>query len=370
MCVGAVGAVVALHFVPQADAADPGSSKVSVSADSAAQAAIKLKASLGSSYGGAYYDAGKRELVVNVTDLNDRIKTVVEKSGAVARSVRNSLTDLESAEGTLTRRASIPGTAWAIDPKSNRLVITADRTVSAAQWGRLEATVESLGAGTARLSRLAGSITPLAAGGDAILSDTGRCSLAFNVTAAGGQKGFMTAGHCGGQGVRWSDRTGVPLGVSRISRFPGQDFAFVPYNDPSADAPAAVNVGGGRSVRITRAADAAVGMQVMRMGSTTGLKNGQVTGLNATVNYPQGTVTGLIQTNLCAERGDSGGPLFTADGSALGIASGGSASCAPGDELTFFQPVTQALAAVGAQLVTARPGADEPRAAGGEAPER
>jgi streptogrisin D len=39
------------------------------------------------------------------------------------------------------------------------------------------------------------------------------------------------------------------------------------------------------------------------------------------VNYPEGTVTGLIKTSLCAQFGDSGGPLFSVS-IALGITSG------------------------------------------------
>ena len=63
--------------------------------------------------------------------------------------------------------------------------------------------------------------------------------------------------------------------------------------------------------------------------------------VNATVNYPEGRVTGLIRTNVCAEGGDSGGPLF--DGStALGLTSGGSGNCSRGG-IMFFQPVTEAL---------------------------
>nr|WP_276209732.1 S1 family peptidase [Amycolatopsis vastitatis] len=89
--------------------------------------------------------------------------------------------------------------------------------------------------------------------------------------------------------------------------------------------------------------------QVLRMGSTTGLHQGRVTALNATVNYPEGRVTGLIRTTVCAEGGDSGGPLFTRDGSAIGLTSGGSGDCRTGG-VTFFQPVTAALAAAGARI--------------------
>ncbi|GAA2990938.1 hypothetical protein Sfulv_00920 [Streptomyces fulvorobeus] len=50
-----------------------------------------------------------------------------------------------------------------------------------------------------------------------------------------------------------------------------------------------------------------VGQRIERSGSTTG----SVTGLNATVNYGGGQlVYNTIQTNACAEPGDSGGTTF------------------------------------------------------------
>ncbi len=69
---------------------------------------------------------------------------------------------------------------------------------------------------------------------------------------------------------------------------------------------------------------------------------------NATVNFAEGTVTGMIQTSVCAEPGDSGGPLF-ASNTALGLTSGGSGDCRTGG-VTFFQPVTEALQAFDAEV--------------------
>src|SRR5262249_14217643 len=87
-----------------------------------------------------------------------------------------------------------------------------------------------------------------------------------------------------------------------------------------------------------------------------GLHDGAVTGLDATVNFqsetdPAGvdTVTGLIQTDVCAEPGDSGGPLFTQEGSAIGLTPGGSGDRTSGGEASF-PPVTAALQATGATL--------------------
>lgn len=60
---------------------------------------------------------------------------------------------------------------------------------------------------------------------------------------------------------------------------------------------------------ITHAANAFVGENVPRRGSTTGIHSGRVTALNVTVHYSGGgTVRGLIQTTVCAEPGDRGPP--------------------------------------------------------------
>jgi streptogrisin D len=99
---------------------------------------------------------------------------------------------------------------------------------------------------------------------------------------------------------------------------------------------------------ITGAGNAFVGQSVTRSGSTTGLHGGTVTATNATVNYAEGRVRGLIQTNVCAEPGDSGGSLFSGT-TALGLTSGGSGNCTLGGT-TFFQPVTEALGVYGVSV--------------------
>ncbi|MEV3988562.1 S1 family peptidase [Streptomyces sp. NPDC049837] len=352
---GAVGIAAAAILLPNANASQSGPEPGQVtaktmSAASAAQVARQLGQSLGDSYGGAYYDAAKRQLVVNVADGDDAENRRVEQAGAVARPVQNSTGELTAATRTLSREAGIPGTAWALDPRTNQVLVTADRTVTGERWDTLESAVASLGKGMARIQKSKGEFKPFVDGGDAIFGGGSRCSLGFNVTTQDGQSGFLTAGHCTAASQEWADENGTPLGTVQQSVFPGEgDFGLVTYDDAGTEAPSAVDVGGGRKLEITQAAEAAVGQQVFRMGSTTGLRDGQVTGLNATVNYPEGTVTGLIQTDVCAEPGDSGGSLFTRQGEAIGLTSGGSGNCDVGGE-TFFQPVTTALAAVGARI--------------------
>ncbi|WP_043681303.1 S1 family peptidase [Streptomyces xylophagus] len=315
-----------------------------LSALAAGKLASTLGKDLGTDAAGTFYDAKTKSLVVNV--LDKAAADTVEAAGARARIVENSLAELTSARTTLEQDATIPGTSWATDPTTNKVVVTADRTVSGAEWTKLTKVVDGLG-GTAELRRTQGEFKPLIAGGDAISGSGGRCSLGFNVVK-GGAPYFITAGHCTEAISTWSDSSGSEIGTNEQSSFPGNDFGLVKYTSDVAH-PSAVDLYDGSSQPITHAADATVGEKVTRSGSTTQVHTGTVTGLDATVNYGNGDiVNGLIQTDVCAEPGDSGGSLFDGD-AAIGLTSGGSGDCTSGGE-TFFQPVTEALSTFGAQI--------------------
>jgi hypothetical protein len=160
---------------------------------------------------------------------------------------------------------------------------------------------------------------------------------------------FLTAGHCGNISSTWyanSSQTSV-LGTRAGTSFPGNDYAIIRYTG-SATHPGNVNLYNGSTQDIASAATPAVGTTVYRSGSTTGLRSGRVTALNSTVNYAEGSVSGLIRTTVCAEGGDSGGALFNGT-VAYGLTSGGSGNCSSGG-VTFFQPVTEALSAYGVSV--------------------
>ena len=237
-------------------------------------------------------------------------------------------------------RSGVAGISWYVDAKADRVVVTADTTVSRAELTTLRQAAGSY-AGALSVRRTPGVLTPLLSAGDAIYGGKYRCSLGFNVVS-GSTYSFLTAGHCGSLASTWytnSSHTTL-IGPTTGYSFPGNDYAIVRYDNASLTHP------GGFTV-----ADAFVGERVTRDGSTTGVHSGTVTALNVSVRYvghPGGTVSGLIQTNVCAEGGDSGGPLY--DGTkALGLTSGGSGDCTSGGT-TYFQPAREAANAYGVTI--------------------
>ncbi|MFF0023068.1 CAP domain-containing protein [Streptomyces sp. NPDC005496] len=328
---------------PHADATPVPAHLNSVEAQHLAQ---RLELRLGEDAAGAYYKPKTRELVVNVTDGGDA--ETVREAGAVPRSVAHSVKDLRRTASTLGR-TRIPGTAWAIEPRTNKVLVTVDASVKGRKWTALKGILKSV-KGTTKVQRIEGTFRPFVSGGDAIVSGGARCSAGFNATK--GNKAFLiTAGHCSRTGARWSEGTSSQrklIGTTVESRFPGDDFAVIRYDNPAASHPSAVDLYNGKQQPIRKAVDAFVGMKVTRSGSTTGVHGGSVLALNATVTYPQGRVQGLVQTNVCAEPGDSGGALFSGS-SAVGLTSGGNGNCRRGG-VTFFQPVTEVLSREGLKI--------------------
>ncbi|MFF8812552.1 S1 family peptidase [Streptomyces pactum] len=340
---GAAALAIAAVALPNAHAT-PASGPEPLSAAAAGDLATDLSAALKGSAAGSYYDAEARKLVVNVVDPAAAGR--VRDAGAEPRLVEHSLARLDAARAALKAKAALPGTAWAMDPRTNKVVVTADRTVTAAGLARLEKVAGSLG-DRVEVRRSAGAFRTFIEGGDAIWGGGGRCSLGFNVVKDG-QPYFLTAGHCTEAISSWSETQGGPeIGANEGSSFPGNDYGLVKYT-AEVEHPSAVDLYDGGTQAIASAGEATVGQQVRRSGSTTQVHDGEVIALNATVNYQEGTVEGLIRTTVCAEPGDSGGSLFAGD-TALGLTSGGSGDCTSGGE-TFFQPVTEALAAYGAEI--------------------
>ncbi|MEV2194975.1 S1 family peptidase [Streptomyces phaeochromogenes] len=256
-----------------------------------------------------------------------------------------SASQLKSANSSVLK-ADVPGTAWATDAKTGKVVVTVDSTVSKAEIAKIKRAAGT-NAGALQIKSTPGKINKLIKGGDAIYASSWRCSLGFNVKNSAGADYFVTAGHCtDGAGTWWSNSGHTTtLGSTAGSSFPTNDYGLVRYTNTTV-----AKEGTAGSVNITSAATPAVGTNVIRTGSTTGTRTGRVTALNATVNYGGGDIVyGMIQTNVCAEPGDSGGAMYGSNGVAYGLTSGGSGNCTSGGT-TFFQPVTEALSAYGVNV--------------------
>ncbi|MER5793124.1 S1 family peptidase [Streptomyces sp. NPDC001980] len=342
----------------------PGTSAVPFSSGSATEAGdtgAALVAKLGTARTAGSWIGADGKPVVAVTDA--QAAAMVKQAGAEPKMVSHSMNELKAATATLKAAPRVAGTAWAVDYKTNRVMVEADSTVSASDWSDLSRVAAGIG-GFVQMQRSEGTFTTRLNGAQPILSTGGRCSAGFNVTN-GTTDFILTAGHCGPANTIWFDEgqgNDQQVGTTIDTQFPGSDFSLIQYASGKAgDNADVVAIGNGQGVRITGAADPTVGQKVFRSGSTSGLHDGTVTALNATVNYPEGTVTGLVQTNVCAEPGDSGGPLFS-NGIALGVTSGGSGDCTTGG-VTFFQPVTRAMAALNVQLIVTKQAATGGQAA-------
>ncbi|MBO1331973.1 S1 family peptidase [Streptomyces sp. VRA16 Mangrove soil] len=266
-------------------------------------------------------------------------------SAHAAESQTFSATQLTRA-GAAVKSADIGGTAWAVDAKTGKVLVTVDSTVSQTEINQIKQEAGA-DAGALRIERTAGTFKKLIAGGDAIYGGQYRCSLGFNVQDSSGNYYFLTAGHCGEVASTWYSNSGhtTTLGTNVGYSFPGNDYALVKYTNSSI-----TKSGTAGNTDITSSGTPSVGATVYRDGSTTGIHSGKVTALNATVNYGGGDiVSGLIQTTVCAEGGDSGGSLYSTGGVAYGLTSGGSGNCTSGGT-TFFQPVTEALSKYGVHV--------------------
>lgn len=312
-------------------------------ADRQAALADTLNKRLGARTAGAYLDRSGKA-VVTVTNAADA--ATVRAAGATPKTVSRSGAQLTAITSKLSRSVRTAGTGWAVDPATDQVVVWADSTVTGKRLSSLRAATRAFGSAT-RVERIPGKLSKLIAGGDAIYGGGARCSLGFNVRS-GSTDYFLTAGHCTDIVSTWALSNGTTLGTRSGTSFPTNDYGIVRYTNSSVAKTGGVNLYNGSTRDITGAADPVVGQSVQRSGSTTGLHSGTVTALNATVNYAEGTVFGMIQTTVCAEPGDSGGALFSG-GTALGLTSGGSGNCSSGGT-TFFQPVVEALNAYGVSV--------------------
>lgn len=289
---------------------------------------------------GSFIDRATGRLVVNVTGSGaaDRVRS----TDARARVVERSMQRLGEIQRTLQRRA-VTGTTLAVDVRSNTVEVTVPEGASGPGAHAFVQRAKSFGDAVEVTRAAAAPRTQALYGGEAITGGGSRCSAGFVTT--GGY--LLTAGHCTDAVSSWSSDDGY-VGPSVDASFPGNDYGLIRIEGSVTAVGEVIDDGG--TTDITSAGSPPVGTYVCKTGSTTGTTCGSILAYNTTVNYPSGTVSGLIETDVCTKGGDSGGPLF--DGStAVGLVSGGTnIGCSSSSFRAYFQPVEEALAAYGLSL--------------------
>lgn len=325
-----------------------------------------LRNALGRDFAGAWVrGADSATLTVATTDAAD--VPSIEAKGARALVVRHTLRQLDAALARLDRVAI--GAAAAAVPVRFVDVRTNALTLQTAKPAAATALVAAAGLDPSlvRIEKSAEQPRPLhdIRGGDAYyMNGSGRCSVGFAITK-GTQQGFATAGHCGRPGTTTTGFNQVAQGSFQASTFPGRDTAWVAANTNWTSTPYVKGSSG--NVQVTGSTQAAVGASICRSGSTTGWHCGTIQQHNTSVTYPEGTISGVTRTSVCAEPGDSGGS-FISGSQAQGVTSGGSGDCRSGGT-TFHQPINPLLQAYGLTLKTTSddpgPGPGDPGEPGG-----
>ncbi|MER6948103.1 S1 family peptidase [Nonomuraea sp. NPDC000554] len=312
-------------------------------------AAPGLRKKLADRYAGAWYEGPESAFVVASVDKADT--GAIATAGAQARIVTRTLAQLTAVKDGLDRASAPPATVygWAITPQANSVTVQAADPAAAQSWVAASG-VDAAAVTVEQASERPGLFYDIR-GGDAyyIPSKGYRCSIGF-AARRGTQVGFTSAGHCGSVGDATTGYNQVAQGTFQISSFPGNDYSWVATNS-NWTAPGVVNGYSAGILPVRGSAVTQVGGAVCRSGSTTQWHCGTVQALNSTVNYPEGTVSGLTRTNVCAEPGDSGGAFISGD-QAQGMTSGGSGNCSSGGT-TYFQPIGEILSAAGLTLITA-----------------
>ncbi|RSN29502.1 serine protease [Amycolatopsis sp. WAC 01416] len=304
----------------------------------------------GAAFGGAWFDPARGALVVGVTD--PAAAAAVRQAGAEPTAVAISAARLDAAKAeidssTKTRPAPAAVSGWRADPRSGSVVVAVRPGAHGSDVDEFLARARKSGPVTVVTAPKAEPFAAGTVGGDPYyINGNTRCSIGFSVHG-----GFVSAGHCGGNGSPVVGWDGSAMGSFAGSSFPGNDYAFIRIGNGWWTAPVVLGWGTVSDALVRGSWVAPVGTSVCRSGSTTHWHCGTVLGHNETVNYSQGAVHQMTRTNVCAEPGDSGGSFITGD-QAQGVTSGGWGNCGSGGE-TWFQPVNEILQTYGLSLVTA-----------------
>ncbi len=335
----------------------------------ASEAEAAAKASLGDRYGGTWIERGSDGLFYTVVASTD-VSVDVPVANVVIRKAQFSLAQLDDAMGmlngalsTLRNSRSNPVNldglhTWYVDVQSNNVVLTVAKGYEDAAYNLVA--LSGADAKLIRIERSQGKPSPALSravyGGREYGTGNGLCSIGFAVTR-GATKGFVTAGHCGTARATVSI-SGENVGTVQGSSFPTNDYGWANVRADDSLRSFVYRYNGNKVVNIVGSTEAASGASICRSGFASGYRCGTVGSKNVTVNYPDGAVFQLTQSNACLTQGDSGGSWITPGGQAQGVSSGGgldnsspATNCSFSDPASYFQKVNEILSAYGLSLV-------------------
>lgn len=338
--------------------------------------ATGLRRSLGAGFGGAWIDhANGGRLTVAVAGATAAGATARVHSAAAAAdaagatttvTVRRSLAELHALSDRLghriaqANRGAAHGLQSAVVVQKNaiRLDLPAGHPLTAAQRSVVSWAERTLGD-----ALLTGSYKhesrPLYCGGQyscdpplrdglAIYGANVRCTSAFMAYDSYGYY-MMTAGHCAEDSSWWEVPT-YSYGYQSVGSVVDYTFGYdgdssiVSVDDPSWWQPAGWVY---PSSAVYSWDYDYVGSYVCKEGSTTGYTCGEVTETDATVSYPDRTLSGMTWSTACDGPGDSGSGVFYGS-TAYGILSGGPDSgCG-----MIYEPISRALSQRGVTLLS------------------
>ncbi len=289
-------------------------------------------------------------------------------AGAGARAAEPSLAELNDAKAALDATALAAGAdastevaAWYVDAARDAVVVEAGDD-AAAEAFLAEAGVASE---VVEIDTTAAAPRPLAdviVGGAAYYGETKLCATGFTVTH-NGEPAMTTAGHCAREGFYAYAQSLVPMGTFEGSVYPGADMAWISPDAADAEPQPYIDAHGLGSgpygwMPVAGSAEAPVGAPVCLSSRPSAYHCGLIERVDVSVTYPEGTVTGLTQTSVCAEEGDSGAG-FLSGNQAQGVLSGGTGDCSTGGH-SYFQPLNPLLSEFDLDLVTTGDAPDLP----------
>ncbi|WP_410598457.1 S1 family peptidase [Amycolatopsis sp. lyj-90] len=184
---------------------------------------------------------------------------------------------------------------------------------------------------------------PAPLGGGSVLQSgaSSRCTAGF--AAVSGNVGYLIASSACGRPGDTIRSAGRVVGVVAAAQIPPTGAIVIRVTNTTDWRLVASIPPVDSRVTIGGAVEAPVGASVCKYGSTTGWRCGTILAKNVSITFPEGTLTGLTRTSVCAEPGDNGGP-FVSGTQAQGVLIGGSGNCSSGGS-TYFLPVNRVLSA-------------------------